>query len=982
MIIKRYISFALALIICFSALPFSVFAEDGGDDVVMSEFTEPIVSHSNFYLPGNMRAVILYPENEYIIEDESVLDEIVKLGMNTVILGTSDAERAYYNTSMNITEEPDYLMDTINSAMKRNLNVFLIFDINTVLHNREEDDDRVPINALITELHKFALKYPCDGIILDNYYSRRDEESFERYMGYGGGIGYTNWLFSSTENYFKTAADIIHLTDNSIPVGIMLNSIWDNSETGTSGDFEAFADGFADTKAFIEDGYADFAMVRALGAFTTSETEPLPFNKVSQWWGEVCIQSGTPMYIIHHNENIGEAKAGWNIEDQLLQQLTYAEGEISAYMGSAFNSYTALLNNKLGTTDTLMKFFDNAINKETLFEELKMLAPTARSYSTQDSIAIFQGTFDENFDVYFNDVKIVLNEAGNFYIEKNLNVGMNYFTIKHKGKEISYSIERKVIPLHDIDASIANGKVLNVEGGTNVNITAIAYKGANVTATLNGQTIKLTEQDASLDNPDLRASYALFSGWIKVPDGIIEQVQDLGTVSVTAQFQNNTRNMIGATVRVNALPKPPPPPEVVKLFDQANAGDGEVVGIIDPIRNSDEAVRYVRLNKDNTIVFAANTTGASFDPDISRQPMGTIDYYRSTVGSYYTTESGKRVSVDDSTLIEGVGMGENSLVVLSGGTSHSGKSNSYFNFSIDKKSSFNIKAADMSYHTAWGDDYNVKEFNARYIYIDFDNVTSVTKLPSFESNLVFSSGRWDTVTVNGIPKFRLILELRQPGVYAGNYSTYNADGTLTISFPVLRNSVAGMNIVIDPGHGYARSATSIDPGAIGHVVEGDVNLAVAKKLKARLEELGANAVRLQTENTFLMTMFRPDYARQFHCDLFISIHCNAVAGNPNARGAEAWYFTPFSQPLAEQVSASIAQYFQNNVYSDGANMNRGAKSSYFWVTTAQDFPSILVELAFVTNYEEAMALHSETHQQGIANAIASGIQKYLSRSNL
>jgi N-acetylmuramoyl-L-alanine amidase len=46
---------------------------------------------------------------------------------------------------------------------------------------------------------------------------------------------------------------------------------------------------------------------------------------------------------------------------------------------------------------------------------------------------------------------------------------------------------------------------------------------------------------------------------------------------------------------------------------------------------------------------------------------------------------------------------------------------------------------------------------------------------------------------------------------------------------------------------------------------------------------------------------------------------------------------------------------------------------------AGDFPSVLVEMGFVTNMDDAMAMASATHQTGIANAIAAGVQNYMKR---
>ncbi|MCL1788852.1 MAG: N-acetylmuramoyl-L-alanine amidase [Oscillospiraceae bacterium] len=978
---KKTISIILSVIFVISCLNLPNFAEDSTEMAVedsnnSSTFTNLDAYESRFYLPGNMRGVILRPNPEE--EDGAITDETFKeiatLGMNTVIIAMSDDDSMFCNTDINKSDEPDLLSAAIESASENGLNVYLTFDMNTALYNSETTGTGA-INALIAEIHKFTLKYYCDGIILDNYYSLRGEESFIRYMEFGAGIGYENWLYDSTENFFKTAADTIRLTDNSIPVGIMLDDFSGSVDPPSGGESGSVA-GFADTLTFIKSGYADFAVVNAPDAYTEDDSAINSFGRITNYWGEVCDFAEVPMYIVHHNQRIGEESIGWSGDDQLLRQLSAAR-KTPAYKGSVFNSFPDLMENRLNSTETMRLFFDDQINEETLFDDLVMNTPKSQTFSTNDSIAIFQGTYDDNFDVFLNDVEITLNEAGNFYIEKPLEVGSNRFTLKHKGKTVTYTIERRVVPLHSIGSSIAAGTTLEVEGGTVVAIEAIAYRGATVTATINGQTIKLTQQSYNLDDPSLNASYAPFSANYQVPDGIIGETQNLGVITVNASVNGYNRSMTGAAIKVISLPESPYiPPVDVEWVNQDSVGTGEVVGRMNPIRGSNEQVKYVRTLKNNTSVHPFNTTGTTRNPDYSHLPAGTVDYHQSTVGDYYTTMNGKRISTEDAVVESGTGMGENNLVVLSGGSS--GR-NSFFKITLDHRSSFNIMSAGLNYSVGGGGNFNVNDFNASFIYVDFDNVTSVTKLPSFEYNQVFSSGKWETVTIDGIPKFRLVLELRQRGVYAGNFAAYNQDGELVLTFKNLTNALSGLNIVIDPGHGVTSSG--FDPGAVGQIYEFDANIAVARKLRDKLRAFGANASMLATDTTFYTTKLRPDYARDLYdCDLLVSLHCNAVAGS-DARGTEVWYFTPFSQPLASSISSSVSAYFQNNVYSDGANKNRGDKYSYYLVTLPQDFPSVLVEMGFVTNIQDAMALASDHHQSGIANAIATGIQAYLSRAN-
>ena len=363
----------------------------------------------------------------------------------------------------------------------------------------------------------------------------------------------------------------------------------------------------------------------------------------------------------------------------------------------------------------------------------------------------------------------------------------------------------------------------------------------------------------------------------------------------------------------------------------------------------------------------------------SQLPAGTIEPYKSTSGNYYLTMSGKRIAASASTLIDGAGIEKNALVVKSIGTSNG---NSYIRVGIDCKTGFNMQLVGNNYYTDWEGDYYLKSFTATHLYITFENVTSVTKLPSFENNLVFKSGKWDTVTEANGTKFRLILELRQPGIYSGHSASYTSDGDLMLSFPVPTNSLSGLTVVVDPGHGYGKSATSLDPGAVGEVIEQEVVLAISKELTSQLKAVGANVVRLQTESQFLLTKERPIYARGYGCDIYISVHANKALVDGSARGVEVYYFTSYSQPLAAKISESIATYYANYAYADGAYRDRGAKYSYFQVTLQQDFPSVLVETGFVNEINDAMTLASPTHQKGIASAIVTGIKNYLSRSSI
>ncbi len=936
------------------------------------------ITEKNLNLSENLRAATVnledFSADNFEQEFSDRLDTLMSYGLNGVYINPY-GEDTYYSTDMN--ESGSKLEQALNLSMKKGMQRFVYFDIGKTLSDTPELSDKN--DFLVNEAHKFAIKYPCTGIILTGFYSGIGNSSYDEYMKTGSGIGYVNWLYDAVEYRFGIVSDVVHMTNNTIAVGLDAADIWanyDENEDGsdTYAEFSAYYDGFADTKDFVKDGLADFIVVNADGSL---EDETVGFEQITSWWNDVGLTYNTPMYIVHHNEKIGTDEYGWGVEDQLLRQLVTAD-EYENCWGSVMYSATALDEDILSTTTTMVKYFNEQINVDSLFEDLEMTSPYYTSYSTDDTSVAFMGTFDENFDVYFDGEKLELNEAGNFYFEKPLEVGMNTFVITHKGKTIYYNIERTINVLKSIGSSVSQGKSMAVDGSTSVSVLAVAYKGSYVTATLGGVTVELTE-NAKSDVVDINSSYAAFTGKITVPEGIIGEEQYLGNIEIYAEYSGYSRTYIGADVTVNAVEPPKEEVEIVDDIteDQSSLGTGEIVGRLSAGVSEDTGVTYVRLNKDFVYIYDGYNTDSVNPPNVGQLPAGTLDYYKSAWDEYYVTTSGKRFLVEDAELVEGVGMGENPLFVEAIGNSGG---DSFITMTLEDKATFTVTPVGNEYYSGYDGDFYLDSFTAEYIYITFDNITSVTALPSFENCTVFSAGEWQMVEIGGAPKFRLVLKLRQPGVYAGNSATYDSEGKLTFKFEILTNDISNMTIVIDPGHGLTEYGY-MDPGAIGHIEEAGANLAVAKLVEQKLAAMGVNVIRLNTENQFYDTIRRPYYARDYGCDLYIAIHSNK-AGYETPRGTECYYYTSYSQPLAEALTNSVSSYFTNNVYSDGADCNRGDHYSYMWTTKQQDFPSVLIEMGFVSNYEDAMALADSVHQEGIAQAIVDGIVNYLQRSSV
>lgn len=224
-------------------------------------------------------------------------------------------------------------------------------------------------------------------------------------------------------------------------------------------------------------------------------------------------------------------------------------------------------------------------------------------------------------------------------------------------------------------------------------------------------------------------------------------------------------------------------------------------------------------------------------------------------------------------------------------------------------------------------------------------------------------------------------------------------------------------IVIDPGHG------GKDPGAIGPrgIREKDIALDVAKKLGTLLrKKYGVEILYTRDRDVFVPLNERTEMANAKNADLFISIHTNA-SRRKNVRGLETYFLNWTNDREATRVAARenrisikkmrqmqnelqfILQDLARNskkeesmrlAHSVQNSMTRslkkdyrrihdlGVKSALFYVLVGAEMPSVLVEVSFISNREEEMRLASNRYKNKIAEAIANGINSYMTQSTL
>ncbi|MEG0615588.1 MAG: hypothetical protein RR540_07515, partial [Oscillospiraceae bacterium] len=371
---------------------------------ILTEEYQPV-----FSFPTEMRAVTVVPGVDFAKEegktDEEILAEIDELitniqskGMNSIIVKTSYDGKAFYSTDINQSVKKNPVELAIKAAKDRGLFAYITFDINFVLGQLVDAPLQERIDYLALQSHIFTVKYAVDGVVLEGYYSSKSNTSFSDYMQNGSGIGFDNWLLDNGAYVFSLVSDAIRKTNNTIPVGIMLKDVWANYTTNENGsntndNFQALSDGYADTLAYIKNGYADFVMLKADGSISD---KALPFEEIIKWWAKNTVDAKIPLYVMHSNEKICTEAAGWGSPDQLVQQIISAR-KVKGYNGSAFESYSALQADVGESTKVISEYYGDNLNMETINNELNIISPKRTSFTTEEPAVDFMGSFDPNF---------------------------------------------------------------------------------------------------------------------------------------------------------------------------------------------------------------------------------------------------------------------------------------------------------------------------------------------------------------------------------------------------------------------------------------------------------------------------------------------------------------------------------------------------------------------------------------------------------
>lgn len=271
----------------------------------------------------------------------------------------------------------------------------------------------------------------------------------------------------------------------------------------------------------------------------------------------------------------------------------------------------------------------------------------------------------------------------------------------------------------------------------------------------------------------------------------------------------------------------------------------------------------------------------------------------------------------------------------------------------------------FSYRTSRWDNRLVVDIDGAELKIaSGNNIVEVNKKPLIRVR----SGQFTPDTV------RIVFDL-----YGSAAMTSTAEGNgKGMVFQLREPSIQGARIVIDPGHGTDGKGT--DPGAIGPggTKEKDINLAVSLKLAELLKSAGASVFLTRSgESLPYYLAERAYYANDIGADIFVSIHCNASL-SAEANGTSTFYYAPAGTELGEQRGERqrLASSIQRGLVNSINRKDLGIKESNFSVLRNTTMPSVLVEIAFISNPVEEKLLKDPVFQDKAAQGIFNGINDY------
>jgi N-acetylmuramoyl-L-alanine amidase len=277
-----------------------------------------------------------------------------------------------------------------------------------------------------------------------------------------------------------------------------------------------------------------------------------------------------------------------------------------------------------------------------------------------------------------------------------------------------------------------------------------------------------------------------------------------------------------------------------------------------------------------------------------------------------------------------------------------------------------------------------------------DPTTTTPILSTSSSTTTSTSTTSTTSTTTGppfVPPAPRDVAVRTPSGVLALWYGFDPAGRMIVSTPCDRRTtvaaspvVRGIDVLVDPGHG------GLDPGAIAPngMSEAELNLDVALRVAQLLRNAGRTVELTRDDDYFRTIADRGALATAIAPKAFVSIHHNSGIDAPSSAGIGTEIYHQRADAQSRRLGGLVYAELDQRLRALDVRWTRSARFGvryrandegtdfYGVLRRSAGVPAILVEGAYMSNAREAAMLNTDSFRATEAQAIASGILRWLS----
>ena len=597
---------------------------------------------------------------------------------------------------------------------------------------------------------------------------------------------------------------------------------------------------------------------------------------------------------------------------------------------------------------------------------LEILEPKKTEEVALEPKFTFRGASDPNQSLTVNGQEVQRDAEGNFVLEVTLQKGSNEFAFAYLGQTQVYTVDYRTVVQH-----FYPNEAESFNSGATITFEMFVREGSKVSVSFNGKDITMKESNNQAGSGAMEG-FVYYTGTYTLTSTNTADL-DLGSAVFTATCDGVTEAYTSGTITCLKAP------ELDGWDEDATPEGGKYINV-----GSGYICEIITYSAET---FDGKTTDEFSRPTNNYLPEGTVDYCSTELvnGRYALLRSGHRVYAEKKNTpmsqkekvidrYKGTLPDHNEIGIASW-TEEGNRLVLTLNTLWKAPFYFDMGPQEYRYPDGGKDrNYSVTACTVEYVDITFCYATTLSGSLEIPENPLFARAE----IIKNESDHTLRLYTKKAGGFYGWDACYNEEGQLCFLFLKPGKATAasnaygvdltGITVMLDVGHGgYDGGAVGEHDGGI-YAEEADCNLALAKALQKELESIGATVILNRTEDVTLTLDERISTLKQAKPDLCIAIHHNAYGGYPNITGLEVYYFTPYTQRLADLIHLANKE---DSVYKK-VSLNWHV----YFMARETTCPVVLMENGYVTSPYDAANMLDPVAIETKAKAMARGIARY------